>query len=77
MDGDLQDALAIFAKVEANLDKLDGVWNRIRDLMPDGPAYGMDAPEWRQLRLAWTELCTGIPPIDGQIYLGSYPQIYT
>lgn len=65
MDGDLQDALAIFAKVEANLDKLDGVWNRIRDLMPDGPAYGMDAPEWRQLRLAWTELCTGIPPIDG------------
>jgi len=65
VDGDLQDALGIFAKVEANLDKLEGVWNRIRDLMPDGPSYGLDTSEWRQLRLAWAELCTGIAPIDG------------
>jgi hypothetical protein len=33
---DLQATLALFARVESNLVKLEGVWNRLLELMPDG-----------------------------------------
>jgi hypothetical protein len=63
---DMQDALAQFAKAEANLDKAVHVWDQIRAEIPSrGFAFGCDTPELKQLRLAFSDLCGGLPPIDG------------
>lgn len=64
MSVDLNELLDAFDRAAANLDKLDSVWRRASPMLPSGPALGSN-PEYDDLARAWTDLCHGLPPIDG------------
>jgi hypothetical protein len=60
----LQGALAQFETVEANLTKLDHLWNRIRQMLPGGPSFG-GPPEYDDACFAFRQILEVMPSIDG------------
>lgn len=61
-------------RTAANLAKLEDVWARAESFMPKGPAAGSDS-EYDDLCRAWTDLLSGLPPIDGWTITGQLPDI--
>lgn len=64
----LNEALVQFDIVEANLKKLETVWLKLMELMPDGIAFIGGGPEglrYRQLQHDYDALLGVLPPIDG------------
>jgi hypothetical protein len=65
---DLNSALQQFDAVEANLAKLDSVWQSLTKLVPEGIAFLGSSPEgreYRQLARDFQHLLKGLPSIDG------------
>ncbi|MFI9009909.1 hypothetical protein ACIGNX_22020 [Actinosynnema sp. NPDC053489] len=65
---DLSEALEVYDRVALNLDKLDRVWNRIQDLLPEGMfLVGGEDEQIRYDELArlWREIAASLPAIDG------------
>ncbi len=63
---DLEQALEQFDAVEANLRRLEKVWEEMRQLVPDGVAFLGGSPEARrynELKHAYQSIIGGIPPI--------------
>ncbi len=50
---------------EANLQKLEAVWSRIKALIPAGPYFGND-PEHENLRREYAEIVSAMPSIGGK-----------
>ena len=71
---ELDELLAAMDRTEANLAKLEDVWNRAKTFIPNGPAAGSD-PEYDDLCRAWTDLLPGLPLIDGWTITGQLPDI--
>ncbi|WUI02888.1 restriction endonuclease [Spirillospora sp. NBC_00431] len=65
---DLSAALTAYDRVALNLDKLDRVWQRMQDLLPEGPFIGSgdeDEVTYDQLGEAWAKIAASLPAIDG------------
>lgn len=65
---DLSAALATYDRVALNLDKLDRVWQRMEELLPDGPFIGIGSDDdvtYAQLGEQWTTIANSLPAIDG------------
>jgi len=60
----LQEALLLFEAVEANLAKLENLWNKLRAMVPEGVAFG-SPPEYDELSLAFEQILNALPAIDG------------
>lgn len=60
----LQEALLLFEAVEANLAKLENLWNKLRAMIPEGVAFG-SPPEYDELSLAFDQILKALPAIDG------------
>jgi hypothetical protein len=71
---ELDELLAAMDRTEANLAKLEDIWNRAKTFIPNGPAAGSD-PEYDDLSRAWTDLLPGLPTIDGWTITGQLPDI--
>ncbi len=61
-------------RTAANLGKLEQVWNRAKTFIPTAPARGSNE-EYDDLARAWTDLLTGIRPIDGWTITAALPDI--
>jgi hypothetical protein len=57
-------ALQKFEATEANLGKLEKLWEKISALIPTGPAFG-SPPEYDELCLAFQRILPSLPAIDG------------
>ncbi len=57
-------ALRQFEATQANLEKLDELWEQIYRLQPSGPAFG-SPPEYDELCLAFRRILPSMPAIDG------------
>jgi Restriction endonuclease len=57
-------ALEKFEATEANLGKLEKLWDKISKLIPSGPAFG-SPPEYEELCLAFRRILPALPAIDG------------
>jgi len=65
---DLSAALTAYDRVALNLEKLDRVWQRMEELLPDGPFIGIgldDDVTYAQLGEQWTTIVNSLPAIDG------------
>jgi hypothetical protein len=65
---DLSTALAAYDRVSLNLDKLDRIWHRMQELLPDGPfisAGNEDEVTYDQLGESWSAIAASLPAIDG------------
>lgn len=71
---ELDDLLNALDRTVANLTKLDEVWARAEPFIPKAPARGSH-PEYDDLRRAWGDLLTGLPPIDGWTVTDELPDI--
>lgn len=60
----LDAALRQFEATEANLEKLDKLWEQIEHHLPRGPAFG-SPPEYDELCLALRRILPALPAIDG------------
>jgi len=60
----LDAALRQFEATEANLERLDKLWEQICRLQPSGPAFSAP-PEYDELCLAFRRVLPGVPAIDG------------
>ncbi len=60
----LDTALQQFEATEANLAKLDTLWERIANLIPSGPAFG-SPPEYEELCWKFRRILPSLPAIDG------------
>ena len=60
----LDAALQQFEATEANLAKLDTLWERIANLMPSAPAFG-SPPEYEELCWKFRRILPNLPAIDG------------
>jgi hypothetical protein len=60
----LDGVLRKFEATEANLEKLEKLWSRIRSLLGNGPAFGAP-PEYEELCLAFRRVLPALPAIDG------------
>jgi len=60
----LEAALGKFEATEANIEKLENLWSRIRALLGNGPAFG-STPEYDELCLAFRRILPALPAIDG------------
>ena len=60
----LDAALRQFEATEANLQKLNKLWDQIRRHIPSGPAFG-SPPEYEELCLAFRRVLGSIPAIGG------------
>jgi hypothetical protein len=66
---DLNDTLGQFDAVEANLHRLEKVWEEMVSLIPDGLVFIGGSPEgirYETLRRAFADLVKGLPPINGR-----------
>ena len=73
----LDTALQQFEATEANLAKLDTLWERIANLMPSTPAFG-SPPEYEELCWKFRRILPNLPAIDGfrvEDHLYEYDQI--
>jgi hypothetical protein len=57
-------ALQQFEATEANLTKLEALWDRIRALIPNSIAFG-SPPEYDELCLAFRQNLPALPAVDG------------
>ena len=57
-------ALRQFGATEANLDKLERIFGKLRDLTPDGIAFGND-PQYDELCRDYEDILIALPKIDG------------
>jgi hypothetical protein len=57
-------ALQKFEATEANLEKLENLWEKISALIPSGPAFG-GPPEYDELCLAFQRILPSLPAIGG------------
>ena len=71
---ELDELLSAMDRTSANLTKLDDLWGRAASFIPNGPAAG-SAPEYDDLCRAWSDLLSGLPPIDGWTITGQLPDI--
>ncbi|MCF0083309.1 restriction endonuclease [Streptomyces lomondensis] len=71
---DLEELLRAMDRTAANLKKLESVWERAQPFIPSGPQRGSD-PQYDGLRAAWTDLLSGLPPIDGWTITEPLPDI--
>jgi hypothetical protein len=71
---ELDELLSAMDRTAANLAKLDDVWGRAASFIPDGPSAG-SAAEYDDLCRAWSDLLSGLPPIDGWTITGRLPDI--
>lgn len=71
---ELTELLTVFDRTAANLKKLEGIWERAKSFMPEGPAAGTD-PEYEDLRRSWMDLLVGLPPIEGWAITDGLPDI--
>jgi hypothetical protein len=62
--GELDELLNTMDRAEANLAKLEAVWDRALPFIPSGPARGSH-PAYDDLRSAWDDLLPGLSPADG------------
>jgi hypothetical protein len=65
---DLEQALTQFDRTEANLARLQSVWNRMQELIPSGISFPGDAPEellYEDLSRAFADIASGLPAING------------
>lgn len=65
---DLSEALEVYDRVALNLDKLDRVWSRMQDLLPEGMflAGGEDEQiRYDELARSWRDIAASLPAIDG------------
>lgn len=62
--GTLDGALRQFEATEANLEKLEKLWDQIFQKLPTGPAFG-SPPEYDELCLAFRRILPALPAIDG------------
>jgi hypothetical protein len=65
---DLSAALAAYDRVALNLEKLDRVWKRMEELLPDGPFLGAGSDDdaiYAQLGEQWTAISNSLPTIHG------------
>ena len=65
---DLNDALAEFDAAETTLTRLEGVWQRLRELVPERISFVGGRPERREyedLRRAFNDLVAGLPALGG------------
>jgi hypothetical protein len=60
----LDAALRQIEATEANLEKLDKLWDQIQSHLPSGPAFG-SPPEYDELCLAFRRILPSLPAIDG------------
>ena len=60
----LQQALQQFEAAEANLEKLEKLWEKISGHIPGGPAFGAP-PEYDELCLAFRGILPALPAIGG------------
>lgn len=60
----LDAALEEFEATEANLAKLNALWERIERLLPTGPSFG-SPPGYDELLLAFRRILPALPAIDG------------
>ena len=60
----LEAALQQFEAAEANLEKLEKVWDKISAHIPSGPAFGAP-PEYDELCLAFRRILVALPAIAG------------
>jgi hypothetical protein len=72
----LDDALAQFEIIEANLSKLDKLWQRIEGLLPQGPAFGAP-PEYDDASFAFRLVLAQMPAIDGLRLVDELPDYDT
>lgn len=66
--------LSAMDRAAANLAKLDAVWERASPHIPSSPQAGT-TPEYEDLCRTWTDLLTGLPPIDGWTVTEQLPDI--
>ena len=65
---DLDGALGQFDAVDANLRRLEAVWQELCDLIPGGIAFSSGDPDsvrYQDLCRAYREVRLGLPAIDG------------
>ncbi len=65
---DLNQAITDFDAAETTLRRLESVWERLSDLVPQGIAFVGDSPEgveYEDLCRAFRDLAGGLPPTDG------------
>jgi hypothetical protein len=65
---DLNHAIADFDAAETTLRRVETVWARLSELIPDGIAFEAHSPigvEYENLCRAYRDLADGLPPIDG------------
>lgn len=60
----LMDALEAFEAAEANLTKLERLWDEIRSMIPSGPEFGEDI-EYEDRQRSYTLLLASLPMLDG------------
>ena len=60
----LSTALQKFEATEANLGKLEKLWDKISALLPRGPAFGAP-PDYDELCLSFRRILPALPAIDG------------
>jgi hypothetical protein len=61
----LEAALQKFEATEANLEKLEKLWAKIYELIPDGPAFGAP-PEYDEYCMTFRRILPALPAIDGK-----------
>jgi Restriction endonuclease len=65
---DLSAALTAYDRAALNLDKLDRVWKRMEELLPEGLFIGIGSDDdvtYAHLGEQWTTIANGLPAIDG------------
>lgn len=60
----LDDALRQFELAEANLGKLDRLWEKIEGILPKGPAFG-SPPQYDEWCIAFERILAELPAVDG------------
>lgn len=68
----LNTALGQFEATEANLQKLDNLWDQISSLIPDGPAFG-SPPEYEELCWTFRRILPVLPAINGFVIEDKLP----
>ena len=63
---DLAIALTQFDRTMANLELLQGLWERYEEHIPTSPTFGLDTPEIDQIRREFADIAASLPAIDGE-----------
>lgn len=71
---ELEKILSAFDRAQANVDRLQSVWDRAREFIPTGPAAGSN-PEYDNHARAWSDLIGALPAVDGYRISAELPDI--